>query len=38
LGIRNNKGIKTRKFYETLLKRHKEAEEHPEELVPLEEA
>jgi Arc/MetJ-type ribon-helix-helix transcriptional regulator len=29
---------KTREFYEMLLKRSQEAKEHPEELVPLEEA
>lgn len=29
---------KTREFYKMLLKRSQEAKEHPEELVPLEEA
>ncbi|MGD0204755.1 MAG: ribbon-helix-helix domain-containing protein [Candidatus Bathyarchaeia archaeon] len=29
---------KTREFYQMLLKRSQEAKEHPEELVPLEEA
>lgn len=33
---KDNEERKTRKFYEMLLKRHKDAKNHPEKLVPLE--
>jgi len=35
---KDTSGRKTRRFYEILLKRSEEANEHPEKLVPLEEA
>ena len=33
---KDNKERKTRKFYEMLQKRHNDAKNHPEKLVPLE--